>query len=620
MTESPAKGVNRPIPVPPRSRARPGARSDDGDTSVGEDKAAIESLLREKTAAKDEASEKAGECASLKSELDAAREQISALEKQLSEKSDGHASLEKQLADHGADHAALEKQLADKTAEHDALAKAASEKEASYQSLTADANSKQDAHAAIMAQLSERDEQLTDAARQLDSTSKAHEALVADLQEQLRAATESHESRSADYEGRLSDAAEREAALQARFDEAARSHAAAVEQLNKEIDGVSAARDDVTKRSALWIDELENLRTEHAQLTERVGQMDGDERISALESRISELEAECEAQRERADSAEDRVRQLRFTAEESRRAIMRLQEAEARAKAGKPDAHDDDTQPKHARRLSAVGRTLSGDDEEKPTGLRGLMLSGAATSPSIDGNSPTMPQGKEEPEVESPQPAVSRPLSLFSSSLLRPAFGLRKKNDEEPARSEADVKAEAAREAAREQEEKDAAEIEALRKQVQVLQDQLLENREALNAGELCIKSLREYIVRSQGGEDTSTPAPAPSAAPSVVSGKTRKVPPIPTAAQTSGTDTQAAVESQPESEQMEPQPTDQPESAPAEPRAEQPESEPAEQPPVDGAPAAEQSTAGEATTEHGADADPDTPATENDDFADAVA
>ena len=95
MTESPAKGVNRPIPVPPRSRARPGARSDDGDTSVGEDKAAIESLLREKTAAKDEASEKAGECASLKSELDAAREQISALEKQLSEKSDGHASLEK---------------------------------------------------------------------------------------------------------------------------------------------------------------------------------------------------------------------------------------------------------------------------------------------------------------------------------------------------------------------------------------------------------------------------------------------------------------------------------------------------------------------------------------------
>ncbi|WFD34762.1 hypothetical protein MCUN1_001606 [Malassezia cuniculi] len=487
MSESPAKGVNRPIPVPPRSRARQAARTDDGDTSIGEDKSFVEGLMRAKSPAYEN------------------------LEKELAEKNTAHEALQKELSEAKERITALEKSLEDKTAAHDALVLSANEKESAYETLTQEASGKQEAFEALSIKLSERDAQLTEVARQLDTVSKEHESVVAELQD------------------KLTQVEERAAALEKSVEDATRSHALAVEELNKEIDTLSSDRDEVTKRSALWIDELENLRAQHAELktqhsdlTERVGSVDADERVAALQSRITELEDQLESERKRADAAEDRVRDLRFTAEESRRAIMRLQEAEARAKAGKEVREDDDVQPKHARRASLVGRAFSpSEEEDKPSGLRGLMLSGAATSPTIDANSPTMPQTREAPEEESaPQPlaapvAISRPLSLFNTSILRPTFGLRKKGEEEPKAEPVDAKAEAAREAAKEQEEKDSIEINSLRRQIQELQDQLMESRESLQASEQCITSLRDYIVRSQSNAEAKPK---------------RKVPPIPTA------------------------------------------------------------------------------------------
>ena len=504
MSESPAKGVNRPIPVPPRSRARQAPRSDDGDTSIGDDKNMLEGLLREKSAAHDALETQLRDMTAareaLEKDLNEKNSAFSALENELNEIKKAQSELESKLSEKSAAFDSLEKQLAEKSAAHKDLALSASQKDSSYEALVHDAESRHTQHDELLAQLAERDEQLTEAARQLDSSATAHETLVSDLQEQLRTANEAHGNTKAEMERQLAAAEEKATALQSLIEENARSHAAEIAELNKEVDSASSARDDVTKQSALWIDELENLRTQHSELTERVGNMKNDERIGKLEARVAELEEERNAERQRADDAEDRVRDLRFTAEESRRAIMRLQESEARVKANKYDKREDeDTVPKHARRSSLVGRALSlNDEEEKPSGLRGLKLSGAATSPTLDSNTPTMGHTKDTTEEDASHASISRPLSIFNSSILRPTFGLRRKNDDE--RSVKTDVVEAKVDAAREQEEKDSIEISSLRRQIRELQDQLMESREAVQAGEVCIHSLREYIVQSQGG------------------------------------------------------------------------------------------------------------------------
>lgn len=643
MSESPAKGVNRPIPVPPRSRARQAPRSDDGDTSIGEDKSVVEGLLREKSAAHDaletQLRDKTAAHEALEKDLNERISASSALEKELNEIKEAHAELESKLSEKSAAFDSLEKQLAEKSAAHKDLALSANQKDSSYEALVQDVESRRAQHDELLAQLAERDEQLTEAARQLDSSATAHETLVSDLQEQLRSANEAHENTKAELERQVAAAEEKATALQSLIDENSRSHAAAIAELNKEVDHASAARDDVTKRSALWIDELENLRTQHSELTERVGNMKNDERIGALEARVAELEKERDAERERADDAEDRVRDLRFTAEESRRAIMRLQESEARVKANKYDVREDeDTVPKHARRSSLVGRALSfHDEEEKPSGLRGLKLSGAATSPTLDSNTPTMGHAKDTTEEDASHASISRPLSIFNTSILRPTFGLRRKNDDERS-GKTDV-VEAKADAAREQEEKDSIEIGSLRRQIRELQDQLMESREAVQAGEVCIHSLREYIVQSQGGGPghNAPPGPAPQL-------PKRRVPSVPVAAPQE-TETKASEGEEPKnevpgtegSETKDPETKDnvanehgskEAEAKGAEVKEhEEPQAEPKEGDPAVGgltdSPATmaqdkESQDDAEKNAEHTADA-PDTPATDGEEFTDAV-
>lgn len=85
-----------------------------------------------------------------------------------------------------------------------------------------------------------------------------------------------------------------------------------IAQLTEEIDQVKASHSVVLQRSAEWQDELETLRL-----------------------RVPQLEEELRNERQAKEAESDRVKDLRIRAEESRRAIMRLQgeQSDARAKA-----------------------------------------------------------------------------------------------------------------------------------------------------------------------------------------------------------------------------------------------------------------------------------------------
>ncbi|CBQ70395.1 conserved hypothetical protein [Sporisorium reilianum SRZ2] len=85
-----------------------------------------------------------------------------------------------------------------------------------------------------------------------------------------------------------------------------------IAQLTEEIDQVKASHSVVLQRSAEWQDELETLRL-----------------------RVPQLEQELRNERQAKEAESDRVKDLRIRAEESRRAIMRLQgeQSDARAKA-----------------------------------------------------------------------------------------------------------------------------------------------------------------------------------------------------------------------------------------------------------------------------------------------
>lgn len=271
-----------------------------------------------------------------------------------------------------------------------------------------------------------------------------------------------------------------------------------IAQLEAQLENVTSSRDDMVERSTDWLSEREELR-----------------------SQTQELAAKVDAERERADAAEERVRELRRTAEESRRAIMRLSSK-------KPDTPREETE-RHTRRASVAstltGRALSSlsfeDHDEKPP-LRGLRLSSGSsvTSPTpqqvetmqkdgaLEDAAPIKtpePQqegfedAKDEPAEEGAEGAGGNTLTgLFGkTSLLRPAFLMRK-----PAPGEAAPEGEegAPESISKADLDKAHADLAELRTQFTMLQDQLTESKEAEQASEQLIRSLREYIVNSQGG------------------------------------------------------------------------------------------------------------------------
>ncbi|WFD29965.1 hypothetical protein MSPP1_000979 [Malassezia sp. CBS 17886] len=311
----------------------------------------------------------------------------------------------------------------------------------------------------------------------------------------------------------------------------------------QQLETVTLSRDELVERSTGWLEELETLRAEHAAATEsldalRTEHASATASLESLRSEHASLAQSLEEQRARADEAEERVRDLRFTAEESRRAIMRLQQSDARAKPKQlesPRSDADQAELRKSRRASlVVGRVPSGgsadaDAESERSGLRGLKLSGVNMSspPSVspDFPPPLPPRDEADESLESaekeaepsnsphaPSGAAPRGISsslLSSASRLRPTFSLLRKQTPGAAVGGATDGGEAAPNAERSDTpdaarvaelERSAAEVSVLREQMQALQTQLTESREAQQASEQCIRSLREYIVGQETG------------------------------------------------------------------------------------------------------------------------
>lgn len=306
-------------------------------------------------------------------------------------------------------------------------------------------------------------------------------------------------------------------------------------------ESTAALRMELAERDTKIADleaKLNALTTMRADLVEQ--STDRDDEIALLRQRNNELTELATRERERADAAEERVRDLRFTAEESRRAIMRLQQeadARTRAKHDSPRTESEDRELKHSRRASlVVGRALHSvtNDGEAPADrgssgrLRGLMLAGSPTlgqdgfapqpggAPQPGAASPPK-EGEESAEVPAPpaeEGTAPGARGLGISARLREGFSMLRRPP--PAR---DQQGEAAQDAQPGAESAavsgaDTAELEELRAQNQALQTQLLEIREANQASEQCIQSLREYIVQFQGRDalPASGRAPAPEA------------------------------------------------------------------------------------------------------------
>ena len=103
---------------------------------------------------------------------------------------------------------------------------------------------------------------------------------------------------------------------------------ARIADLEQQLASAVSARDDVVARSSDWLQEREELRGANEELAQQLT-----------------------TERERTEAAEGRVRDLRRTAEESRRAIMRLQQSELRGK------QRQEMEEKHSRRPSSVSYT-----------------------------------------------------------------------------------------------------------------------------------------------------------------------------------------------------------------------------------------------------------------------
>ncbi|WFC96021.1 hypothetical protein MBRA1_002677 [Malassezia brasiliensis] len=314
-----------------------------------------------------------------------------------------------------------------------------------------------------------------------------------------------------------------------------------IEQLTQELDSVKAARDDLIERSSDWLQEREELRAHARDLVEKV-----------------------KAEQERADAAEERVRELRRTAEESRRAIMRLSSSKAKAEAQRAEVEADMPRRPGSSLSSLTNRPLSAlnfDDGEETRGLKGLRLSSGSsvTSPTppaaetfgkdddastrnsattTPADTPDLPQGEFAPRDEEPPTsnetvkgdeaattsthAPNAFTSMFGkSSLLRPTFSSLLRKPQSTAPAEASVPAPAPADGeevvpetvSRADLERTQGELNELRMQFALLQDQLTESREAEQASEMLIRSLREYIVNSQGAGDKVTVAEAPAEA-----------------------------------------------------------------------------------------------------------
>ncbi|WFD03260.1 hypothetical protein MOBT1_001949 [Malassezia obtusa] len=288
-----------------------------------------------------------------------------------------------------------------------------------------------------------------------------------------------------------------------------------IAKLEADLENVTSSRDDMVERSSEWLQEREELRAQNQELAEQL-----------------------QTERERADAAEERVRELRRTAEESRRAIMRLSSSKARSDAQRSELDQERTGRRPSTGLNSLtSRALSslsfdGDAGEETRGLKGLRLSSGSsvtspTPPAADtfgtpkddasqresatpAETPELPQGEADAKPEEGEPAeptgddagANAPnafTAMFNkSSLLRPTFSLLRKpapGAEAPTESEEHTP----EPISRADFEKAHAELAELRTQLVLLQDQLTESREAEQASEQCIRSLREYIVNSQG-------------------------------------------------------------------------------------------------------------------------
>jgi len=311
-----------------------------------------------------------------------------------------------------------------------------------------------------------------------------------------------------------------DAALQAQL--ASRDQELAL--LRKELQDAISVRNDVADAHADWLKEREELRGQKEELEQRLEQ-EREERNAQRE----ELERRLEQERERADSAEERIRDLRRTNEESRRAIMRLQQARPATPRTESDASE-----RSARRTSAIlgpftAKTLSsaveGDSEPEHKGLRDLQLVSPPQANS-DTFSPVLGSKIEEEETDEAPAArdnaeegsqQSGITGLFPSSLLRPPFHLLRKSGGAESQTGPSIGSQddgAMLESLRTEHEKAQSQLASMHTEIAALQDQLLESREAQQASESLIKSLREYIVNAEKSGKREVP-PTPSSAAS---------------------------------------------------------------------------------------------------------
>ena len=289
---------------------------------------------------------------------------------------------------------------------------------------------------------------------------------------------------------------ERDAAEMANVDElhhALAERDARIADLEQQLASAVSARNDVVARSSDWLQEREELRGANEELAQQLT-----------------------TERERTEAAEGRVRDLRRTAEESRRAIMRLQQSELRGK------QRQEMEEKHSRRPSSLVGTLASRalganaDDEEPKGLRELRL----VSPTVQSQETFPPLQHDEEPVDSPsldkprEDAESQGPSsitgLFNTSLL-PSLGLRKRGEGEA--SNALPEDTVSDGALRAEYERAQAELVTLHAELNTLQDQLSELREQQQASETMIKSLREYIVNSHSGSMDAEPSAVPTEA-----------------------------------------------------------------------------------------------------------
>ncbi|WFD44424.1 hypothetical protein MPSI1_003092 [Malassezia psittaci] len=312
-----------------------------------------------------------------------------------------------------------------------------------------------------------------------------------------------------------------------------------IASLETELQSAKAAHDEILERSSNWLQEREEFR-----------------------SQIQELTTQLQTERERADTAEERVRDLRRTAEESRRAIMVLSSSKNKNEAQRTDTNTDRGSRRNNHSLNTLtSRALSSfhfeNEADDSRSLKGLRLSSGSsvTSPTPPASETFAPIKDEDtpasettprselstPEVgqmdsatDTPEPHLNDTekaspdmaksedtntgasantfTSMFGkTSLLRPNFSLLRKpastatvaptDTEVPLDEQAEYQVDHSTSKA--DMERAQLELKELRTQLMLLQDQLMESKEAEQASEQCIRSLREFIVNSQGGADT---------------------------------------------------------------------------------------------------------------------